>query len=310
MYHRVADLPYDPWQLAVTPAHFEAQLEEIRRTRTPLDLATFVARLAAGTLPRDAVALSFDDGYVDNLRAAEPRLAAAGIPATLFLTTSAVGRPEPFWWDELAHLILDRTDGADLDLTVAAEPCRLRFAEPEPPDRDRRGWRAWEAARTRREAGYQALWRLIRDAPPSERERAMTVLRTALGGAGPARADERAMTAEEVRGMARRGTFAIGGHTVSHPALPTLAPAAQRREIADGKLAAEALAGRPVEGFAYPYGAMDESARRAVAESGFAWACSTVGTAVSGRRFERYALPRIAAPDGDGGALARALAAG
>ncbi|WFT83380.1 polysaccharide deacetylase family protein [Methylobacterium sp. CB376] len=310
MYHRVAELDSDPWQLAVSPRHFEAHLEHLRRSRTPMDLAAFVAALTAGTLPRDAVALTFDDGYVDNLRQAEPRLAAAGIPATLFLTTAAIGRPEPFWWDELAHLILDRSAPADLSVGIADGRYRLQFGEPDRLDRDRRRWRAWESPRTAREAAYQALWRVIRDASRPEREGAMATLRRALGGAGAACEEERAMTPDEVRGMARRGVLTIGGHTLSHPALPTLTPAEQRWEIAEGKRAAEEMSGQRVDGFAYPYGAMDASAQAAVAACGFAWACSTVATAVEPADFQRYALPRIAAPNAGKAVLARALGDG
>ena len=76
-YHRIADEPVDPWGLAVSPTHLEEQLEVVRRTRQPLPLTDFVRGLAAGSLPADAVALTFDDGYVDNLLVGKPRLAAA-----------------------------------------------------------------------------------------------------------------------------------------------------------------------------------------------------------------------------------------
>ncbi|HEU4825346.1 MAG TPA: hypothetical protein VFS85_02635, partial [Dongiaceae bacterium] len=57
MYHRVADLPYDPWGLAVTPAHFAAQLAVLRKERLPLSMTEFVQRLETGSLPRHAVAV-------------------------------------------------------------------------------------------------------------------------------------------------------------------------------------------------------------------------------------------------------------
>ena len=102
MYHRIADEPIDYWGLAVSPVRFEEHLRVLRRTRHPLPLAEFFRKLIAGTLPQTAVALTFDDGYVDNLVAGKPRLAAADVPATVFLTTGYLDRLEPFWWDELA----------------------------------------------------------------------------------------------------------------------------------------------------------------------------------------------------------------
>src|SRR5215470_438384 len=87
MYHRVAEIRFDPWGLAVAPAAFEEQLEVLCRTREPLPMSEFVGRLARGTLSDRAVALTFDDGYADNLLAAKPILAKYGVPATVFLTT-------------------------------------------------------------------------------------------------------------------------------------------------------------------------------------------------------------------------------
>jgi hypothetical protein len=102
MYHRVADEPIDPWDLAVSPANFEEQLLVLRRTRYPLPLTKFVDQLVAGELPRSAVALTLDDGYVDNLVAAKPRLSAADVSATVFLTTGHLDRLEPFCTDSIS----------------------------------------------------------------------------------------------------------------------------------------------------------------------------------------------------------------
>src|SRR5262249_22514658 len=78
MYHRIASPAIDPWGLAVTPHHFEEHLD-VLRSRTVLSVADLVDRLERGALPDDAAAITFDDGYFDNLRAAKPRLAAAGM---------------------------------------------------------------------------------------------------------------------------------------------------------------------------------------------------------------------------------------
>jgi hypothetical protein len=66
---------------------------------------------------------------------------------------------------------------------------------------------------------------------------------------------------------------------------------------------------KPIAGFAYPHGALDADSRAAVQECGFAWACSTASHAVSGRDYDRYALPRISVADSDGHAFERALQA-
>ena len=97
MYHRVAAPTLDPWGLAVHPDRFASHMEIVRKHRTPLAMSEIVRRLEDGTLPDNAVGVTFDDGYVDNVSAARPRLAAAGVPATIFLVADALGQPREFW---------------------------------------------------------------------------------------------------------------------------------------------------------------------------------------------------------------------
>ena len=127
MYHRIADEPVDPWGLAVSPVHFEEQLQVLRRTRYPLPLTDFVRHLLAGTLPAHAVALTFDDGYADNFFAGKPQLAAADVPATVFLATGYLGRPGEFWWDELARLILLEHSPQSFELVVRGDAMHFEF---------------------------------------------------------------------------------------------------------------------------------------------------------------------------------------
>ena len=126
MYHRIADEILDPWALAVSPVHFEEQLSVLRRTRHPFPLTEFAAGLVSGTLP-NSVALTFDDGYVDNLEFAKPRLVAADVPATVFLITGYIDNLEPFWWDTVAALILSEKTLPDLELTVGGKVVRPGF---------------------------------------------------------------------------------------------------------------------------------------------------------------------------------------
>src|SRR5262245_38761050 len=106
MYHRVTELPNDPYLLAVTPKHFAEQLEVIRRYGVPMRLLQFVEVLRAGHIPNRAVVVTFDDGYADNLYQAKPLLARYEIPATIFVTAGQVGSQREFWWDELDRLLL------------------------------------------------------------------------------------------------------------------------------------------------------------------------------------------------------------
>lgn len=303
MYHRVATPPVDPWGLAVHPDRFEQQLAVLRRLRRPLPMSEFIERLERGTLPPDAVAVTFDDGYVDNLTEARPRLAAAGVPATLFLTTGFVGQHHEYWWDELARGILLKAAPVREDVQVGDTTISVAFGDADECDGT---WRAWQEPRTEREAAYVIVWKHLRDASAPAREHAMVQLRAVLQIPPPDPGDL-PMNASQVAALAADGWFEFGGHTATHPVLPALAPEQRRREIARGRSECERLVGSRITGFAYPHGALDDDSRAAVRDCGLAWACSTESRPVPARDFNRYALPRVSVLDWDGAAFERAL---
>lgn len=93
LYHSVRDDP--PSWLApytVTRAAFAAQLDALTASgRTPVTGGQVAAARTGGPpLPENAIAVTFDDGYLDFERNALPLLAERGIPATLFVTTGAL----------------------------------------------------------------------------------------------------------------------------------------------------------------------------------------------------------------------------
>ncbi len=114
------------------------------------------------------------------------------------------------------------------------------------------------------------------DAPA--REAALDALAESLGSPRPARAKNRSLTVRELAALAESPLVTIGAHTVSHGALAALDPDAQRAEVAGGKAALEAMLGRPVTLFSYPFGGADavsDVTRAVVAEAGFSAAFTT-----------------------------------
>jgi peptidoglycan/xylan/chitin deacetylase (PgdA/CDA1 family) len=306
MYHRVADPRVDPWGLAVHPARFAAHLEVVRASRRPLAMSEFVDRAKRGTLPPNAVAITFDDGYADTLWHAKPLLSTAGMPATLFLATAFVGQGVEYWWDELARSILERSEALEDEVVVGAEACRLRLTAAADASSENAAWRAWDTPRTERQRLYYTLWERLRALGAPDRQAAMTRLRAVLRAPAP-RPDDLPMDANQVRELAADRLFEIGGHTATHPVLPTLSPAERRREMLEGKRACEGLTNRAATGFAYPHGAHDADSRAAVAECGFEWACTTESRPLAAREPDWYALPRVAVLDWPASAFERAL---
>jgi peptidoglycan/xylan/chitin deacetylase (PgdA/CDA1 family) len=303
MYHRIAKVALDPWALAVSPCRFGEQLEVLRRIRHPLRLEDFVARFHAGRLPANAVAVTFDDGYVDNLLAGKPLLCAAGVPATVFLPTGYLGRSGEFWWDEFARLILageavraPELEGKGISFNLMREPST-------PEDR---GWRYPCEPRTTRQNALLTIRRQLRALGDTELLRAMAAIRSCFTDITDHQDRGRPMTVAEVEDLIQGGLITIGPHTVTHPALTDLDVAAAGEEIRASKAVCESLFGSTMCTFAYPYGEFNLDIRQAVETIGLSAACSTYGGPVHPLS-DPLALPRIQVLDWDGEDFAAAL---
>ncbi len=307
MFHRIADPICDPWGLCVAPGRFEKQMQTLKARRIPLPLGEFAARLADGTLPRLAAAVTFDDGYVDNLRAAKPILERVGVPATVFLATGYLDTRKEFWWDELTRIILTRHDAAAGAIVIVGRSIVVDL--PALPDGPATlpAWRAWQPPRTARERLYFEVWSRLRVLDDRTREEALAAVRALFGTGPPACADDLPMSRDEVKCLLAGSQIEIGAHTETHPPLTMLSLRERRREIEKSRAACEALAGGSVHGFAYPHGDLDSATADLVRDSGFRWACSTERAAVDRCRFDLFNLPRLQACNWTGAAMRREL---
>lgn len=90
------------------PEHFEARMAHLKRSGQPvLPLAEAVDRLADGTLPEAAVAITIDDGWVSTFTHMLPVLEKYGFPSTVYTTTWYAGRELP-----VVNLVVDYLRGA------------------------------------------------------------------------------------------------------------------------------------------------------------------------------------------------------
>jgi peptidoglycan/xylan/chitin deacetylase (PgdA/CDA1 family) len=292
MYHRVATVARDPWELCVSPANFREQVRQMRRHRRILPLGDLVALVRERRLPPRAVALTFDDGYRDNLVSAAPVLAEFGAPATLFLATGPMRDQRGYWWDVLTAMVLDAPP-IKAQLRIGSEQVTIALGLPEPHDDPAIPWGAWQPPRTARQALYVSLWSRIRPLPPEEIDLAMAELGRLLPV--EVRHEDGPMTAQEVGKLLASSPVSLGCHTVDHPDLPAMPPEGVREQLASGKAEVEALSGREARGFAYPYGLHDRRVADQVGAAGFAYACTT--RAGSLREPDMLSLPRVQARD-------------
>jgi len=105
-YHRVSDSLSTPW--TISRDRFRQHLDWLRKHFEMLSMDQVHQRLTAGYNDRAAVAITFDDGYADNMDFALPFLAEHRIPCMYYVSTVHVMNQTPF-----PH---------DLDLSVVVPP--------------------------------------------------------------------------------------------------------------------------------------------------------------------------------------------
>jgi len=289
MYHRLADESFDPWGLAVHPTRFAQQMEWLANNRELLPLVEFSRRHKAGTLPPEAVAVTFDDGYACSAEVAAPLLNGLGIPATVFLPTALIRRGREFWWDELERIVLESTR-SDLPLNGKAVTLGPKVAGD-------RIWPPEAAPRTERQKAFHLFWSEFQSLGNGEREIILDRLRLEAEIPLQPRHSHRPMTVPEARSLAPT-TIEFGSHGLTHPDLPGLSDAEKLDEIGGSIDDCFQLVGEVPRAFAYPYGRHDPKSEQMAAEAGYDCAC-TAESGFVGRSSGNFALPRLAVGDWD-----------
>lgn len=297
MYHRVAEPKLDPWGLSVTPQHFAEHLDIIGQHAQPMSFQSLAAAHKTGNIPERAVVITFDDGYVDNLRYAKPLLEQYNIPATVFITTGNIGTNREFWWDELERVLLQpgtlpqilrlKIDGKDRQwqLGKAANYSQDDYQSD-------RHLRAWDGQPNSRLALYYSVWDTLRKLTTQERQPLLNEIIDWANTTTQARDEYRSLTQEELQELDHSEMVEIGAHTITHPSLPAHNPEIQRHEIQTSKEWLEKVLHHPISSFSYPFGDFDRNSVHAVKEYGFEQACTTDQQSVW-QGSDRFLLPRF-----------------
>lgn len=308
MYHRVADEPVDPWGLCVRPGSFDEHMSAIARKRAAVDLSAFVGDGAAYDKKGRHVAVTFDDGYIDNLKAALPILEKHEIPATIFITSYAVGRRREFWWDGLERAVLQSPAlPAELHIRLGSDEHHFVLRDTAEDAEAVRQWRADDRdPGSDREQLYLDLWNLIVELETPDQDAAIDAILAWAGMPVEPPASRLPVTEEEFAQLAGHPLIHIGSHTRHHRMLTKLDSAIQREEIFRGHREIEEMAGGPIDRFSYPFGRFNPTARQHVEALGLNIGCTSeyANALPSGDTLQ---LPRISVVERDGESFMRWL---
>lgn len=280
LYHCVGYARSDPWSLFVSPRRFAAQMRWLEAHARPMSMEELASALASGAVPSRAVAVTFDDGYANNLHLALPVLERHRIPATLFVSTGRIGTQREAWYDELEALVLSRGRRAHrwpgVAKRVSAAGRRVLGGTSRAGDEYMRSYNRLLLASEDERRGYLATIRNRSALPVGVRE------------------SHRPLTTEELALLAGSSVMTIGAHTVTHPVLSALTPQEQGAEIGESKAWLEDILSVKVDHFAYPFGGatdFSDTTAAIVQSLGFKSAVTTsAGTVSSG--LDTFRLPR------------------
>lgn len=239
--------------IAVTPEeldHFVGVFQKHYRVGSLGEMMQLQAMSSHAGKP--LLAITFDDGQIDNYLFARPVLQSRGVHASFFVVSDAADHGELLWHDRMAFAIHHALDSGSTRLHHWLKDLGIDELDANPVV-----------------AAVSAAKGLTPD------ERAALIVRLELLAGQPKRPDwDGMMDWNHIRQMQQDG-HEIGSHSMHHPILPLADDNTLHNEIAGSRQRLETQLQRPVLSFCYPNGDHDERVVQKVKQAGYAQAVTT-----------------------------------
>ena len=260
-------------------AAFKRQMELIAHKFNPISLSDISMFLRGEKLlPPRAVAVTFDDGYVDNFQVAEPILRHYGVPASFYLTVNLIGTGGAPWFNKLRHAFYATHMAQWWD-----------------------GSQFWNLSTPQhRERALQVGFAMCSSMPENNREETIKSIENCLAVETFIPKSPLMMDWEQARKLQAAGHI-VGSHTLSHPNLAHVEDSDMlHRELVESKRTIEDELGIRVDHFSYPHPALHPqwtgTTRAATRNAGYKTAVTTdPGPVISGSNalsLRRMIVPR------------------
>lgn len=280
MLHRVAER--DQHRLSpnegmkISPTFLQSFIAESKaRGFKFVSLDELWSQLNDSYLPKDQIALVFDDGYLDNLTTAYPILRTHQVPFCIYITSGLTSGTTPLWWFDLEDFLLSSNQFIDPagELVV----CASNSAKAEIFVRLRD--QLISRSSVERTCGFNWLYKQPTYSATSSRTRVL-------------------LSWEEIRALAKDPLTTIGAHTLTHPVLNALTLYSAREEICRSRDVIEEQINDTVFHLAYPFGIAGEREFLIAQEAGFRTAVTTERSILKATHIMSItALPRIELTD-------------
>jgi len=238
-YHGITEfaLPLPDWCFIEVDT-FKKQMNYLKNSCRVVRLSEAVHLLGNDQLTEPTVAITFDDGFMNNYTLAFPVLYELGIPATIFLTTGLIDTDNTVWFAELIDMIETTKKQS---LTVNGR----HFLMDTPANKFASSVEMQALLKT---MPHQRLLEEI------ERIKAVLDYKPSIDKSSLFRM----LDARAINEMAASGLIEFGAHTHNHAILSLLDHEHKLFEIENSIKAVSNLTGQPCILFAYPNGGQED----------------------------------------------------
>lgn len=255
--------------LAVTPEELDAHLSFANRHFHCTSLSRALDLWETGAKDgRPPLAVTFDDGQLDNHENALPVLRHHGIQASFFVTSRTLEDTEPLWHDAVSSLMEQLSSTIGCDAGHARSPVGEKAAEllaelGATPSADSSG----------RSGRIEAALEKTKRWQPAQRNQWIQRA-SALLPSNTREPWDGFMNIGQLKELLQEG-HEIGSHSHTHPLLPQCTDDELAAEIEGSKRRLEAALGVEVTSFCYPNGSADQRSVDLVGRAGYRAAVTT-----------------------------------
>lgn len=282
-YHSVhSDVPGDLYGIPPTISHhvelFQSQIEMVSKNFNIIDMNTISSTLNSGAhFPRRSVALTFDDGYRNNLTLVAPILERFNIQGTFYVLSESIDTPIVPWFCQTYEYFRHSSRRHWYN------PISCTNASLDTP----------EDRNTERQEVNGALAKMDHDS----RTKALEEIRSGLG-VKTMEHDGLLMNREDLSELIARG-HSVGSHTHSHPNLALVSKDEAKFQIIQSRNTLEQAFPNKIQHFCFPnpfhQPHWSKQVCNLVDSAGYASAVTCTHGVIT-RSSNKYTLPRIAVP--------------
>lgn len=267
-YHRVLPEDHPEFEIIqpgmrLTPNTLAMHIDTLREYFELVDLESWIKAIKTGqAVPKQACALTFDDGWVDNYEYAFPVLKEKNAPATIFLVSSMLDTKRKFWPERLTEVLLQLKNKQMTELTLAQKQWleknhlamdKLSVMQPQQID------------------SIISDFKYLSDQQIYHDLEAFADYPSGTTGF----AEQHILSSSQVKEMLDSGLVNFASHTRNHYRLNKIDDIEQlSREIEGSKDDLQTILGKEIAGFCYPNGDLDDAAIELV-RANYEYACTT-----------------------------------